>query len=243
MSGASSAFIPDIVARVDVVNLASDPAGEVGEKVEAGAADVFNGDVAAERRIIFVPLHDVAEVADAARGEGLDRARGDGVDADALGTKVHRQIFDAGFKPGLGDAHHIIVRDHFFGAVIGQRQDRSARLHHRLGPLGDGDEAVDRDVHGHQEIVERRIDEFAAKLVLVGKADRVDDEIERVPLRLELRKGLVERFRAADVAVDEQARAELFGKRTNALFQSLALIGEGELSTFVRERLCNTPRE
>ena len=91
---------------------------------------------------------------------------------------------------GLGDAHDIVMRDDFLGAVIGQRQHRAAGLHHRARALGDGDEAVDRDVHRHQEIVDGRVDELSAQLVLVRKADRVDDEVEPLPLRLSSAKAV-----------------------------------------------------
>ena len=172
----------DVVARIDMMDLARHSARQVGQQVQPGPADVLDRHVAAKRRIIFVPLHDVAEVADAAGGQGLDRPGGDGVYANAFGPEVHRQIFDRGFERGLGDAHHVVMRDHLLGAVIGQGEHRSAGLHHRACALGDRDEAVDRDVHGHQEIVDAGVDELSAKLILVRIADRVDDEVHRLPL-------------------------------------------------------------
>ena len=45
--------------------------------------------------------------------------------------EVDREIFDAGLQRRLGDAHHVVVRDDLLGAVIGQRQQRSAVGHHR----------------------------------------------------------------------------------------------------------------
>ena len=56
----------DIVAGIDMVGLAGDAGGEVGEQIEPGAADLIEGDVAPQRRVVLVPLQDVAEVADAA---------------------------------------------------------------------------------------------------------------------------------------------------------------------------------
>ena len=135
------------------------------------------------------------------------------------------------------------MRDNLLGAVIGQRQKRAARLHHSPRPLRDSDKAVDRDVHGHQEIVHRRIDELAPKLILVGIADRVDDEVEPVPALAELGEGSVERLHAADVAVDEQVRSELRGEGPNALLQCLALVGKSELGTLVTDCPRNTPRQ
>src|SRR5688500_18148530 len=92
--GSVLGFHPDdVVAGIDVVDLARHATGQVGQQIERRAADVLDRHVAAQRRIIFVPLHDVAEVAYAARGESLDRAGGDRVDANALGAQVHRQVF------------------------------------------------------------------------------------------------------------------------------------------------------
>ena len=74
------------------------------------------------------------------------------------------------------------MRHDLFRAVIGQRQDASRRSG-IIGAraLGHGDQRIGGDVHRHQEIVEAGVDIFAAQFVLVGKADGVDDEIDRVP--------------------------------------------------------------
>ena len=45
-----------------------------------------------------VGAHHVAEVADAAGGEGLDGAGGDGVDADVLVAEVAGEIADGGLE-------------------------------------------------------------------------------------------------------------------------------------------------
>src|SRR5271156_2858185 len=73
-----------VIAGIDVVDLAGDAARHVGEQIGAGLADLLDGDVAPQRRIVLVPLQNVAEVADARSGERLDRPRRDGVDADVL---------------------------------------------------------------------------------------------------------------------------------------------------------------
>src|SRR5690606_15427458 len=82
----------DAVAAVDVVNLAADAAGEVGKQVERRAADLVDGDVAAERRVGLLPVQHVAQPGDAGGGKGLDGAGGDGVDADAVLAHVDREI-------------------------------------------------------------------------------------------------------------------------------------------------------
>src|SRR5689334_8387932 len=52
-----------VIPAVDVMHLAGDAAGEIAQKVEAGAADLLDGDVALERRVVLVPFEDIAEVA------------------------------------------------------------------------------------------------------------------------------------------------------------------------------------
>src|SRR5215813_12812385 len=61
-----------VVAAIDVVHLAADARGQVAQEIEPGAADVIDGDVALERRVVLVPFEDVAEVADAGRRQRLD---------------------------------------------------------------------------------------------------------------------------------------------------------------------------
>src|SRR4051794_11084323 len=62
----------DIVAAIDVMDLAGDATGEIAEQIESSPAYVIDGDVALHRRIEFVPAEDMAEVADAGGRQGLD---------------------------------------------------------------------------------------------------------------------------------------------------------------------------
>src|ERR1700732_1862014 len=85
----------DVIAGIDVMHLTGNAARHVGQKISAGLANLLDGDAAAERRIVLVPLQDVAEVADAGGGERLDRSRRDGGDAAGLhagggGARRHR---------------------------------------------------------------------------------------------------------------------------------------------------------
>ncbi len=57
-------------------------------RIERGAADFGLVDVAARAERVGVGPEHLAEVADAAGGERLDRAGGDGVDADVLAAQV-----------------------------------------------------------------------------------------------------------------------------------------------------------
>src|SRR6478752_10718109 len=62
-----------VVAGVDMQDLAGDPTAQVRQEIERAAADVLDRHGAPKRRIVLVPLEDVAEVGDAACGKGLDR--------------------------------------------------------------------------------------------------------------------------------------------------------------------------
>src|SRR3546814_7201141 len=53
------------------MHLAGDAGREVGQQIEARAADLPDADVPAQRRVQLVPLEDVAEVADAGGGQRL----------------------------------------------------------------------------------------------------------------------------------------------------------------------------
>src|SRR6516225_9831776 len=63
----------DVVAGIDMVNLARDAAREITEEIHRGIADFLDRHAATERRVVLVPFQDVAEVANARRRQGLDR--------------------------------------------------------------------------------------------------------------------------------------------------------------------------
>ena len=69
------------------------------------------------------------------------------------------------------------------GAVVGEGQQAAAIGHQLLRPLADGGEGEAGDIHGHGEVLARRLDVLALQLVLVGEGDGVDDEIEARPKR------------------------------------------------------------
>jgi hypothetical protein len=135
------------------------------------------------------------------------------------------------------------VRDHLLGAVVAERQQRATVRHHRPRPPCAGDEAVGADVHGREEVVQAGVDELAAKLVLVGKADSVDEEIDRRPAPAKRCERRVEFRHVADVAIDQQVGADAFGERPHALLECLAEIAERQLGALVGQRLRNAPRQ
>ena len=54
----------DMIAGVDVMYFAGDAARHVGEQIRGRLADILDGDVAAQRRVVLVPFENVAEIAD-----------------------------------------------------------------------------------------------------------------------------------------------------------------------------------
>src|SRR5690606_24870493 len=78
----------EVIAGIDVMHLAGDAAGQIAAQVKGRPAHVFDCDVAAQRRIQLVPLEDIAEVADSAGCEGLDRPGANRVYADVLGPEI-----------------------------------------------------------------------------------------------------------------------------------------------------------
>ena len=130
-------------------------------------------------------LQHVAEVADAAGGEGLDGAGGDGVDADVFGAEVPGEIADRGFEAGLGHGHHVVVGDNFFSGVVAEGHDAAALGHERGGGAADGDERIDADVEGDAEAFAAGVDELAAQLGGGRVGDGVDQDFELAVLLLE----------------------------------------------------------
>jgi len=81
----------DVIAGVDMRDFAGHAARQVGQEKYGGLADVVQADVAAQRGVVFIPLQNVAEIADAGGGECLDRAGGNRVDADILDAEIGGQ--------------------------------------------------------------------------------------------------------------------------------------------------------
>ena len=61
----------DMVARIDMQDFAGHATRHRRQEVDGALADFLGGHGAAERRVIFVPAQDIAEVADPRGGEGL----------------------------------------------------------------------------------------------------------------------------------------------------------------------------
>ena len=128
-------------------DLAGDTASEVREQERGGVADVLDGDVAPQRRVLLDELQDLAEARDARGRERLDRPGRDPVDADALRPEARGEVAHRGLEARLGEPHRVVVRHDALGAEVGQRHQRGfPALHHRQRGLGERRKAVGRDV-------------------------------------------------------------------------------------------------
>src|SRR5262249_27531513 len=96
----------DVIAGIDVMNLTRDAAREIAEEIHRGVADFLDRHAAPQRRIVLVPLENVAKVADPGRRQRPDRTRGDGVDADVLLAQISGKIAHGRLQRRFGDSHH-----------------------------------------------------------------------------------------------------------------------------------------
>src|SRR5882724_3731956 len=218
----------DVIAAVDVVNLAGDAGRQLAQEIESGAADIFGRDVALQRRVELVPFENIAKIADARRRQGLDRARGDGVDPDVLAAEVGGHIADAGFERRLGHAHDIVMRHHALGAVVGEGEQAAAVRHELDRPLRHRGEGVAGDVEREGEVLAAGIDVLALELVLVREGDGVDDEVHAAPAFGDGGEYGVDAGIVGDIAGNHEVDADRFRQGHDPLAECLALVGEGQ---------------
>src|SRR5579859_543940 len=53
-----------VITAVDMMGFAGDARRQIRQQIEAGAADIVQRHIALQRRIVLVPLQDIAEIAD-----------------------------------------------------------------------------------------------------------------------------------------------------------------------------------
>ena len=77
-------------------------------------------------------------------------------------AEVPREIADGAFERGLGQRHHVVVRNDFFGSVVGERHDAAAIGHQRGSGASDGNERVDADFMRDAEAFAAGVEEVSA---------------------------------------------------------------------------------
>src|ERR1039457_3287070 len=126
----------DRIAAVHIYHLAGDARRAVAGEKNAGRAEYFGHEIAAQRRTRFIHLEHFTKTADAARGERVDRAGADAVHTDFFRAEIIREVARAGFERGLGHAHDVVMRHDFFRAEITHAHDAAAIGHQRFGGAG-----------------------------------------------------------------------------------------------------------
>jgi len=63
-----------MIASIDMMCFTSHANRQIGQEIKRRSTNIINSDIAAQRRIIFVPLQDIAEITDAAGGKRLYRS-------------------------------------------------------------------------------------------------------------------------------------------------------------------------
>src|SRR5262245_49085011 len=132
----------DVIAGVDMNNFAGHGSPEVRQQEERGISHFLYGHHPPKRRVVFVPPQNIAEVADPGGRQGLDRSGRYGIDPDILLAEIGREIANRGLERRLGNAHDVVMRHPFLGAIIGQGEDRAASAHQALGALCHRGQAV-----------------------------------------------------------------------------------------------------
>ena len=223
------------------MDLAGDARGQVGQQIQCRAADLVEGDGAAQRRVALLIGEHVTRIGDASARKRAHRAGRDAVDADAARAVVVGEIAHARLKAGLGDAHDVVVGHDAHRAGIGQRDHRAAVVHQRGRMLCDLGEGEARNDHGAHKVLARGVGVEALEFVLVGEADGMDQEVDAAPLFPERLKGSSNRGAVLDVARHQDLGADLFGQRLDAAAEGLALVGEGEFGAVFGELLRDAP--
>src|SRR5262249_39235657 len=142
-----------------------------------------------------------------------------------------------------GNSHYVVMRHPFLGAVIGEREQRTAPRHQLLRALGERSERVTAHQHGLGKIVRRRVQVASGQLILVREGDGMHKKIERAPFRLIPGEGRADGPRSAPVEVPDPHPADLLRQRFDPLLQRFALISESELGALPMASLCDTPGE
>ncbi len=224
-----------------MVRFASNSASKVRKKIERRVADFFNRDVLAERRVIFVPLEDIAEVADARSCEGLDWTCRDRVDANVLLAKIFCKVTNRSFERCLCNAHDVVVRHHALCTIVGESEAGTTVGHELFSAVHNGGEGIDRDVHGHCKVFAARIDITAAQFVLVREANGVNDEVQLAPLLFEFGEQRIDAIHIANITRKHSVAAELSGERLNSFQECITLIRERKFRSIVCKCFGDTP--
>ena len=92
-----------------------------------------------------------------------------------------------------------------------------------------------------RKFVRGRVDVAAFQFVLVRKCDRVDEEVETAPFRLQRVEHVIELRVVLDVARQQDVRSDLCSQRLQPFRLRVALIGERNLGTLSGQHARDAP--
>src|SRR5205807_5604510 len=121
----------DLIAAIDVYDLTGDCGSAVAREKDTGPTELGGIAASLERRAFLIMFQHRHETADAARGQRVHRSGGNAVDANFSRTEIVSEITRARFQARFRHAHHVVMRHHFFGAVISHRDNAPAVGHYR----------------------------------------------------------------------------------------------------------------
>src|SRR5690606_37320454 len=93
------------------------------------------------------------------------------------------------------------------------------------------------------ESIFRRIDITSGQLILIGKTNGMNDEVELAPFFLNRFENCINSCSIADIAMPGNKGIQFFSQRLNAFLERLTHIGECEFSTGLTSRFGNTPSD
>ena len=87
-----------------------------------------------------------------------------------------------------------------------------------------------------------RLDETAGQLFTRREANRVNDDVEPIPVLAEFREHRVDLFITSNIAGKQEigVLAEAFRELLDPAFELLVLVGKRDFSAFASERFCYT---
>ena len=213
-----------------------DCAGHAGrqlrQQIKARAANLFQIDIAPERRVLLAPAEHEAGVGDGRSGQRAHGTGGDGVDPNPLGPQVGGEITHARLKRRLGDPHDVVVGRDALGPEVGQGEQRSPVGHQGRGLARNCREGVAGDGKRAGKVVAGGVEIAALELVLVGESDGVDHEVEAAPVVVQAVEQGLQLACPVRIARAGEFGAEGFGQRNDPLLEGFALVGERELGAF-----------
>src|SRR5579864_7680199 len=103
-------------------------------------------------------LQHLAEITNAARGQGLDRSGRDSIDPNFVWAYAVSQVTDSCLQGSFGYAHDVIARYNFLRAEVTQGDHAAALGHQRGCGPGQRDQRIDTNIVGEAKTLARCIE-------------------------------------------------------------------------------------